>query len=48
MNNLIEITNECLLNKNLKNDLQNGFHYDGVQHELKAIPNNAGLEFFFL
>jgi chloramphenicol 3-O-phosphotransferase len=47
MNNLIEITNECLLNKTLESNLQNGFHYDGVQHQLKAIRNNAGLEFLF-
>ncbi len=45
MNNLIEITNECLLNKTLKNNLQNSFHYDGVQHQLKAIRNNPGLKF---
>jgi tRNA U34 5-carboxymethylaminomethyl modifying GTPase MnmE/TrmE len=47
MNNLIEITNACLLNKTLENNLQNSFHYDGVHHQLKAIHNNSGLKFLF-
>ena len=45
MNNLIEITNECLFNKTLGNNL---FHYDRVQHQLKAIRNNTSLQFFSL
>jgi hypothetical protein len=43
MDNLIEITNESLLKKNLGSNSQSLFDYKTVKHELESIRHKAGL-----